>query len=300
MEIRESAEYIRAFANYIKTEDATEVRSLLSTNVSGGSVPVPTFVEGVVKHAWDNEGIMSRVKKAYIAGNLKVGFEKSADGAALHTEGAAAPTEEALVLGVVELKATSIKKWLTISDEVLDMTDEEFLRYIYNELAYQIAKKAADTLVADIIACPATSSATKPAVPVVSVSAIALGTIAEAIGNLSDEAQNPVIIMNKQTWSAFKAVQYGGNYGIDIFEGLEVIFNNSMKAFSAASTGDTFAIVGDLGHGAMANFPRGEELTFKFDDLSLAEKDLVKVVGREFVGVGAVAPNAFVKITKKA
>lgn len=298
MEIRESAEYIRAFANYIKTDDATEVRSLLSTNVSGGVVPVPTFVEGVVKTAWDAEGIMSRVKKSFIAGNLKVGFEKSATGAVVHTEGAAAPTEETLVLGVVELKAESIKKWLTISDEVMDMTDTEFLTYIYNELAYQIAKKAADELIADIIAAPATSSATAPAVPTVAVSAIALGTIAEAIGKLSDNAQNPVIIMNKQTWSAFKAVQYAGNYGIDIFEGLEVLFNNSMDSFAAASNGDTFAIVGDLGYGAQANFPHGQEISFKFDDLSLAEKDLVKIVGREFVGLGVVAPDAFVKITK--
>ena len=60
----------------------------------------------------------------------------------------------------------------------------------------------------------------------------------------------------------------------------------------------TYAIVGDFAEGAHANFPNGEEITIKYDDLSLAEKDLVKLVGREFVGLEVVAPNAFVKIAK--
>jgi hypothetical protein len=34
------------------------------------------------------------------------------------------------------------------------------------------------------------------------------------------------------------------------------------------------------------------------DELSLAEKDLVKIVGRQYVGMGVVAPKAFVKIAK--
>ena len=38
--------------------------------------------------------------------------------------------------------------------------------------------------------------------------------------------------------------------------------------------------------------------SFVFDDLSLAEKDLVKLVGRQYVGIGVVAPKALVKITK--
>ena len=57
------------------------------------------------------------------------------------------------------------------------------------------------------------------------------------------------------------------------------------------------AIVGDLGNGALANFPGGEDIEFKFDELSLAEKDLVKIVGREYVGLGLVGPDQFVRLT---
>lgn len=297
IEIRNTEAYIGAFANYIKTGDDAECRSLLTENVSG-SVPVPEMVYDIVKTAWNKEGIMSRVKKAYIKGNLKVGFERSADSAVVHTEGDGAVDEENLTLGVVTLVPASIKKWISVSDEVLDMTDDAFIRYIYDELTYQIAKKASEELVDLIVSAPTTSSSTQVSVSVDMVSAISVGTIAEALGYLSDEASNPVIIMNKATWSAFKAVQYANGFSVDPFEGLPVLFTDALKSFATASANDTFAIVGDLEQGALANFPNGDDIRFKFDDTSLAEYDLVKIIGREFVGLGVVAPKAFVKLVK--
>ena len=297
VEIRNTPEYIDAYANYIKSGDDSECRALL-TELASGTVAVPSLVEDIVRTAWEREGIMSRVRKSYLKGILKVGFEKSADPAYIHTEGAAADTEEALVLGTVSITPASIKKWITISDEVLDMKSEAFLRYIYDELAYQIAKKAADTLVGQIKSAGTSATSTAVGVPAVAVTTVAMDTIAKAIALLSDEATDPVIIMNKQSYPVFKAVQYGANYAADPFEGMEVIFNSTLSTFTAATTGVPYAIVGDLGRGALANYPAGDEITFKFDDLSLAEKDLVKIVGREYVGLGIVGPDCFVKITK--
>ena len=295
-EIRNSKEYIEAYANYIKTEDPTECRALLSENASG-TIPVPELVYEIVKTAWEREGIMSRVRKAYIKGNLKVGFEISSSEAALHTEGVAVD-EESLVLGTVNLIPQSIKKWISISDEAMDLSGEAFLRYIYDELAYRIAKKAADTLVAKIIACGTVSTTTCPGVPVITEATVGVGTIAKAMAALSDEAANPVAMMNKLTWGALKNAQAGASYAYDPFEGIPVVFNNTIKAYSAASTGDTYIIVGDLDHGALANFPNGEEITFKYDEMTLATQDLVRVIGREFVALGVVAPDAFVKVNK--
>ena len=300
-EVVKSVEYRDAFKKYIISGKDEECRALLTENVGTGVVPVPELVYDIVKNAWEKEGIMALVKKTYLKGNLKVGFEISADGAVIHTEGAAAPTEEKLILGTVELVPMSIKKWITISDEVLDMDSGAFLRYVYDELTYQIAKKAADTLIAKIEACGTVSTNTPSvnvAVPVVEADSITLGLIATAIGQLSDQAANPVIVMNKATWSSFKAVQYAASVPVDPFEGLPVVFNNSIEAFSAATTGVTYAIVGDFGEGALANFPNGEEIGIKYDDLSLAEADLVKLVGREFVGLEVVGPKSFVKIAK--
>lgn len=298
MEIRNSKEYIEAYAEYIKSNDDAECRALLTENVSGGTVPVPEFVDDVVRTAWEREGVTARVRKAYIRGNLKVGFEISGDDAIVHTEGGNAIDPENLVLGVVELVPQSIKKVVQISDEAYDLRGEAFLRYIYDELTYRIAKKAADTLVAKIIAAGTVSTTTAVGVPVVGEDTIGVGTIAKAIAQLSDEADNPCIIMNKQTYAAFKAAQYAASYPVDPFEGLPVVFNNSITAYSAATTGVTYAIVGDLDHGALMNFPNGGGIDFKFDDMTLKKQDLIEVLGRQFVGIGVVAPGAFVKLAK--
>lgn len=297
-EIRNSKEYINAYAEYLKTEDPSECRALLTTNAASGTVAIPDMVYDLVKTAWEKEGIMSRVRKAYVKGNLKVGFEISATGAVLHTEGGDAVTEETLVLGTVNLVPTSIKKWISVSDEALDLRGEAFLQYIYDELTYQIAKKAADTVVAKIIACGTESTTTCVSVPVITATSASVGLIASAIAELSDEAANPVVIMNKSTWGAFKNAQYANKFNADPFEGLDVVFNNTIKSIDAASSGDTFAIVGDLDHGALANFPNGEGIDIKVDDTTLMTSDLVRVLGREYVGIGIVAPDAFVKITK--
>lgn len=297
MEVRNTPEYVNAYAEYIKTGDQAELRTLLTENVSG-SVAVPDFVYDTVKTAWQREGIMSLVRKSYLKGNLKVSFEISGSDASLHTEAAnTAVSEEELILGVVELVPVSIKKWIGISDEVYDMRGEAFLRYIYDELTYRIAKKAADTMIAKIEACGTVSTTTCPSVPVLSANA-AIGNVAAALALLSDEAANPVVMMNKATWGTFKALQYSGQFDIDPFEGLPVVFNNTITAYGAASTGDTYAIVGDLGHGAIANFPAGEGVDIKFDDVTKMEYDIIRILGREYVALGVVAPDAFVKIQK--
>ena len=298
MEVRNTKEYIDAFAEYIKSGKDEECRALLTENVASGTVPVPEMVYNIVKTAWDREGIMALVRKTAMKGNLKVGFEISADGAVVHTEGGDAITPENLVLGTVNIVPQSIKKVLQISDEVYDLRGEDFLNYVYDELAYRIAKKCADLIIAAIEACGTASTATAVAVPVLTAATIGQATIASAMALLSDEASNPVVMMNKATWGAFKSAQYDGNFNADIFENLPVVFNNTIKAFSVATTGDTYAIVGDLGHGALANYPNGQGIDFKFDDLSLKKQDLIEVMGREYVGLGIVAPNAFVKVKK--
>lgn len=293
MEVRKSNEYAVAWANYIKTGDDSECRALLTENVSG-AVPVAEYAEDRVRTAWNREGIMSRVRKSYLKGNLKIGWEKSADGAYVHTEASnTAVTEESLVLGVTTLVPQSIKKWISISDEVKDMKGTEFLDYIYDELTYQIAKKAADTLVAAICACTTGGSDNHPQQASITATTVTVGLVANALANISDEAANPVVIMNKATWGEFKAAQAANGYGYDPFEGLPVVFNNSLSTFSAATTGVCYAIVGDLGAGAQANFPNGDEIDIKIDEISKMEYDLVRILGREYVGLGVVAPNAF-------
>lgn len=295
-EIRSSKEYIDAFANYIKTNDDKECRALLLTENVSGQVPVPSIIEGRIRTAWEKLGLMNLVRKTYVRGNLRVGFELSATGAVVHTEGTTAPDDETLTIGVVEMIPASIKKWIKISDEAMDMGGEEFLYYIYDELTYQIAKKAQEQLISKITALTASATSTAVGVGVVAGSP-SVGIVASAIGSLSDEASNPVCVMNKATWAQFKAAQYANQFSVDPFEGLPVYFDSNLPVYSTTGTaGNTWMIVGDFS-GAHANFPNGDEIKIKYDDNSLAESDLVKIVGREYVALGITQDHAFCKVT---
>ena len=306
-EIRNSKEYINAYAEYIKGNNE-ELRALLTTNAEGGeglsnTVAVPDFVYDIVKTAWEKDDIMSLVRKVSVQGNLKVNFEASAGDAVEHAEGGEAVTEESLVLGIVTLTPVSIKKWISISDEVYDMRGEEFLRYIYDELTYKIVKKTADSLITKIAGLPQSLTANEDGIyDSVSANKITeapdMGTIFNAIANLSDEARDYTIVMNKLTYATFKEVQLTNNYAADIFDGVRVRFNNSLPAYATATAGDVYAIVGDFDHGTLANYPAGDGVDLKFDDKTLMTSDLIRILGRQYVGVEAIADKAFTLIAK--
>ena len=300
-EIRASQEYAQAFLNMIKNNDDTEVRALLSDNVTGGQIPVPTMLETEIKNAWEEHQLMGLVKHSYFKGNVKVGFELSATGAVVHVEGTNAPNEEVLTLGTVELKAENIKKWITVSDEAIEGTTVDTVGYLYKELAQRIVEKAEEILVGKITSAPAASTATACGVRVFSGNP-ALDTIVRAVATLSAQAKDLHIVMNRQTKAEFVSLQLNANYAVDVFDGLKdrIVFSDKLPAFSAASVDDVYMIIGDFGYGAQANFPNGDNVTIKIDDLSLAEKDLVKIVGKEYVGLGVVAPYAFVNAKKVA
>ena len=230
-EVRASKEYVDAFARYLISENDTEVRSLLTENVSG-SVPVPAIVDDIIRTAWEKSDILSRVKKTNIKGNLKVAFELSADGAYVHTEGTAAPTEESLTLGIVTMIPKNVKKWIRVSDEAIAMGGETLVRYIYDELTYQIIKKLTALVIADITGASTSASASAVSVPAISMNP-ALTTVATAFANLSDEANDPVIIMNKLTYASFIGAQAGGNFSFDPFNGLKVLFSSALPAYSS-------------------------------------------------------------------
>ena len=299
-EYRNSKEYIDAYAEYIKTGKDEEVRALLTTNVGdAGTIAVPDFVYDIIKTDWNKSQIMSLVKKVSVQGNMKVQFELSAGDAVIHNEGSGAVSEESLTLGVVTLVPESIKKWISVSDEALDMRGEAFLQYIYDELTYRIALKCESVLLTAIAGLSTSASASAVCAKQVKAGA-ALGTIATALGQLNAEATNPVVVMNPATIAAFKAAVYAGSFYADPFEGLKVIPTNVLPALSAASENDVYAIVGDFGYGALANFPNGEQIQIKVDDKTDMAKDLVKILGREYVAVAPIANRAFVNLTKPA
>lgn len=295
VETRNTKEYIDAFAKYVKTGDDKECRALLTENVSG-TLPVPEFIDGIIRTAWESDAFLSRVRRTYIRGNLRVPFELSATQAWEHTEGTTAVTEETLTLGIVQMNPKMIKKWITISDEAMAMGGETFLRYIYDEITYQVFKELKAKMIADVTGSPASSDDDEVGVAQVSM-APSVNTIAKAAAYLSDEAERPVIVLNRLSEAAFLDAYAAANFAIDPWAGLTRVYASSLPAYSSASADAVYAIVGDL-NGIQANFPEGDDIVLKFDDLSLAESDLVKVVGRIYAAHDVTGPGRLVNIKK--
>ena len=296
-EIRKSQEYIDAYARYLVSENDAECRSLLTANVSG-SVPVPEMVDEIIRTAWDESDILSRVKKTNIKGNLKVAFELSADGAYVHTEGTSAPTEESLTFGIVEMVPANIKKWIRISDEAVAMGGSSLVDYVYRELMKRIIEKLEALVIADITGAPTTATTSRASVANIT-EAPSLVTVADAYAQLCDEAKNPVIIMNRATYANFIAAQAAGNFAFDPFRGLPVLFSSALTAYDSASTNAAYMIVGDL-DGEQVNYPEGEGIVLKYDDVTEAEADMVKIVGRQYAAHALTACKRFTVVKKPA
>ena len=58
-------------------------------------------------------------------------------------------------------------------------------------------------------------------------------------------------------------------------------------------------IVGDLS-GIQVNYPEGDGIVIKYDDISLAEADLVKIVGRQYAAHALTACKRFTVVKKPA
>ena len=303
-ELRSSAEYENAYVEYIKSEDDREVRRLLTEmgasqagNGDTATVPVPTYVEDRIRTAWNNNTLLQHVRRTNIPGILKVGFEAVSSGAMPQDEGAAANAEELLLVGVTTMMPKTMKKWIRISTEVEELKGRAFLDYIYDEITYQIIRGIASEAINAVTGAPAQGSEDAVGIPSVAVAPSATA-IFQAEGLLSDEAQNIFVVMNRQTWAAFKAITTGDGYPLaDPFDGATVIFSDALPAYSTANNGNTYAVVGDL-DAIQVNFPAGEDVKFKFDDLSLAEQDLIKIVGRLSYAAAVTAPGRLAKIVK--
>lgn len=303
-EIRSSKEYIDAFANYIKTGKDEEVRSLL-TDFGGGTIPTPTFVQEYVETAWSRSNIASKVKKLNVKGILKVPYEISSSDAVVHTEGGDAPDEEALVIGTTTINPATIKKWIGVTDEVLGLHSEEFLRYIYDELTERIVKALDEAIVAMVAA------SSTPFTAAVDVAAIDATTILQGLAELADSANEPTIVMNKKVFfTLFMGLL--DQVGRPIYEvlldnerkpryflnGCEVVFDN-VNFDDSPEAGDPIALIGDFS-GVTANYPEGEDVKIVVDPYTSAKADKVEFIAKLYVGIGVTKPASFALISLEA
>lgn len=290
-----SEEYVNAFAEYIKTGKDKECRALLTDLVDGGTVPTPTVIDDFINTAWERANLVSRVRRTNIKGTAKYPFEYSATGASVHTEGAPAPDEEQLVLGTVSVEPQMLKKWITVSDEVLELKGQAFLDYIYDEIEERILELADAQIVAAIKAAPSSATTSAAGVRVVT-GAFDPFTIFAAQAELVAEARNLVAIMSKKcyfnTFMAFKDTTNRPIYNVVMENGRPTYYINGVEVIFSNDLADNELIVGDL-RGVILNLPNSTEVTFVTDPYSLAELDKVKIVGKMYAGIGVIRDGFF-------
>lgn len=277
-ELRSSQAYVDAYAEYVKGNEK-EIRTLLTTNAEeGGTIEPPVYVEEKIWTNWDKSPILQRCRKVFVRGNYKVGYEVSATGAELHKEGGDPVQEEQLVLAYIDFVADYYKKMIKVSDNVMALKGQAFLDYLFDEFAHQLAIAIENAIVAEIAASELSAKVTHDLDGDATLAGLAA---------LSDEAANPVAIMSKETYASIKGLRGTGGLRLDdVFEGLDVLFNNTVEGI----------LVGDL-DGVVINFPEGMEFRYITDEKSLAEYDLIKIVGKIMCAMHLVRPNGFAVVT---
>ena len=281
IEVRKTPEYLDAWVENLKGTASEEQRALLTENAEDGTVAVPVYVEERIETAWENNEILRRVKRSYFKGIVKVGVEVSASGAVVHEEGDDPISPEELVLKYVDLIPKTFKKMVEVTDEVLD-TSETIVDYLVDEITYQLAKAAADGIVAMLVADTDVTESTAAG------ASLTTADLITAEGQLTGDA-NPVVIMTRADAAALKAAALSASYGFDPFDGMEVIYTDS-----AAITG-AMAIVADLS-GVQANFPNGYDPRIKIDEMTKAAEDMVRIIGRLPIGAAVINYGKIVKI----
>lgn len=318
--VLDTPEYRQAYVDMIRHNDMKGVQALLRDDpvygmaTSNDNVPVPTIWQSYVETAWYNYGKFSRmVSKSYVQGYLSIPLEASATGAVVHTEKADAPTEEEIVLGLIEIKPAMLKKWISLTDEIMAMTADEFLRYIADELVYRVVLKldegiingALDTNGKGIVGIAGNTNTLTYS------SALSFNVVNEAIADLVT-FDNLTVAMNPKTFfdnfmgltdlqgrPIFNIAHDNTGKPQYYINGLRVEFTQALPAYDSATANAVWCIVGDF-RGYRLNLPEGDMVRTLVDPYTLATNDKVRMIGRLYAGGNVAKLKHFVQIKMPA
>lgn len=312
VDIYDTPEYRQAWVDAIRTGDETKVRAMTTGTTN---VPVPTIWQSYVETAWYNYGKFSRlVNKTYIQGYLAIPFESAADGAVVHDENGEMPAEETITLGLIELKPAMIKKWISMTDELMAMTADDFMRYLADELVYRVVLKldngiingALDTNGKGVVGIVGNANTLVAANGALSFNVINAG-IADLVtfDNLT-VAMNPKTFFNNfmglvdlQQRPIYQIATDNAGKPQYYVNGIRVEFTQALPAYDAATAGQAWAVAGDF-RGYRLNLPEGEMVRTLFDPYTMAREDKAIMVGRLYAAGNVARLKHFVQFNKAA
>ena len=309
-DIYDTPEYRSAWVNYVKTGNDKEVRALTTAT---NYVPIPTLMQGYVETAWAKYGKFSQlVSKTYVKGYLAIPVEVAADPAVWHDEGSEMPQEETITLGQILLQPKMIKKWISMTDELMAMAPDEFMRYVSEELVYRVIKLLDDAII------NRTDVSGKGVIGIVGnantvqvTQALSFNAINVAVAELITW-ENLTVAMNPKTFfnniMGLTDLQGRPIYQIAsdntgkpqyFINGIRIEFTDALPAYDTASAGAAWAVVGDF-RGYRLNLPEGDGVVTLMDQLSLSREDKAYMLGRIYAAGNVTRLKHFAQLNKAA
>lgn len=292
-EVRSSAEYMDAYATYLRTGNAEELRTLTTDLIENSeTLSVPTVVEQAVEAARHSHPIFDNIRTVEVDGLIKQDVETTAGDACEHTENGEAPDEEELNLAPVTIDPDYITKWKNVTSKLLAMRGQTVMDYLNEEITYKVVDLAENQIVDVIEASALTESAGS-----VAAASFAYANIL-AVTAKAWNVKEPCYIMTRDTYFN-KVMTLADQNNRPIWN---IIMENGKPQyvllgapvyFSDAANG---ILYGDL-KAVLGNFPEGKRVGFISDPYTLAQGKKVKVVGSMLAGFGLVRPKAFAKLT---
>lgn len=322
IELRSTQGYLEAWATSVREGNNEAIQRFMSTNDSGdstgGGILVPTILENRIETAIRTGGtIVQLCNITSMRGITEIPFEIDATDAQWHEEGGTAPDEEIINIGSILLKPKNIKKWIRVTDEMEAMAISAFADYLVEEMTEKILTFLDDAIIAAPQATNGVQGITTNTNPLFfnkidedltfstgfsAMAKLGRGVQARAVAVMHQETYfNGIMklkdLSNAPIYSVHTDPTMGPQY---YYGGMRVIFTEALKAYNdpTITTNDVYMVIGDFGGGYRLNFPEGYGIKFKRDDLTEAEKDLVKYVGRMFVAGNIARIKRFVGVTK--
>ena len=312
--LRSTDEYRSAYVELLKTGNRNRVEDVITRaglKSTDAGVPVPTIMQSFVETAWAKNGKFSKyVRLVSHKGNLQIPVEVSADDAVMHAEGTTMPVEESIVLKNINIGYKTIKKWISLTDELMALVDEEFLQYVADEIVYKVSKKLDDLIIS--------GATTDKVVGILNDENSLVATIKQdftfathlALLAEIDFEEDLVFAMNRKTFfnTVMALKDSNGNPIYQILTdnegkpryaigGYKVEFTDQLKAYAEAEANEPYMLVGYF-QGYTLNCPNGKEVKTLLDETTLAREDKAYMLGKLLAGGAVTKQKAFAVVQK--
>lgn len=244
---------------------------------------VPTYIADKVQHTWERNRLLNEVSIIFSTAKLSFPVETANSGAVFHTEGAEAPVEESITLVDKLLQPMTAKKWISITDELINGSEEAIMDYIADEVAYYILKLVADSVInGSLVGGKGVEGIVNSSLAeAVTGGALDGTTFYKGLATLID-VEAPVIVMNPTDFYG-KVMGLLDTTGRPIFSAIGTeMFVNGCRVILSNAVPTNKAIVGDLSAYKLEMEAREPRLIF--DPYTSAREDKVNVIGKLMVG----------------